>query len=152
MKERRQIYAHLLERDVEWHCFYFSYNDIAPKETNHHRYGPHIHYVSHLWTYDKEETWKRFDTRFTEIGDAPHIKFKPFEYPETLTERLSHSTDNPVIFAINTNLPVNGNSRPIPLAEITTRGSLTADISLHPKLKNQFIKGQYTNKDIIISR
>ncbi len=152
MRERRKIHAHLLEKDLEWHCFYFSYNEIELAKTNHFKYGPHIHYVNHLWTYDKDETWHRFGTRFTKIKDAAHIRFRPFEYPQILPiERSSRTANNPLLFAIDTDLPADGNFRPIALAQIITRGSLTSDISIDPKSKKQFIQAQHTNKDIITS-
>lgn len=59
--QRRNIYVHIFERGVEWHCFYFSLGDIDVGEKNHWIQGCHIHYLSHLWpNYNKEQVWNIF--------------------------------------------------------------------------------------------
>jgi len=73
--ERRRICVHLFENNDQWHCFYFSYQDMGSREQPHWRYGDHIHYVSYLWpNHTKDEIWGSFDVRKTNISDSIHIK------------------------------------------------------------------------------
>lgn len=105
--QRRHIYVHMFRHENEWHCFYFSDNDIETEKENHWKLGAHLHYINYLWTnYSYEEVWKKFDIRKTEIPGNIHIKFNPFEFPK----------------------PGEDNQNPLPLAQITTRGLLVLDI------------------------
>jgi hypothetical protein len=78
-EERRHIYVHMFEKAPEWHCFWFADQDAtasATRGTNHWDGGPHLHYVSHLWPgRDREEVWRVFDQRQTNIPGSLHIRF-----------------------------------------------------------------------------
>ena len=77
--ERRRVHVHLFEGADEWHCFYYSYQDMESDSKTHWKYGSHLHYVSHLWpNLKKEEVWASFDKRFTDISGDIHIKLIPF--------------------------------------------------------------------------
>ncbi len=90
--QRRHIHVHLLERDSEWHCIYFSYEDAESVAENHWKHGPHFHYVSHLWpNLAKEQIWRSFDKRKTEIPGNLHVRFVPFEFPESASQLGMHS-------------------------------------------------------------
>lgn len=105
--ERRHIHVHLFQRDAEWHCFYFSYEDIEPND-NHWKHGCHLHYVSYLWpNHTKDGIWNTFDIRFTDIPGKLHIRFTPYEYTSAV--------------------PGNGPT-PTPTAQIATRGCWVATI------------------------
>jgi hypothetical protein len=80
--ERRYIHVHLFEHGSDWHCFYFSHQDIEPTSTNRWKYGCHLHYISHLWPkLRKRWIWSEFNKRSTEISGSLHMRFEPFEFP-----------------------------------------------------------------------
>lgn len=80
--ERRRIHVHLFERPQQWHCFYYSYEDIDTEKKNHWKHGTHTHYVSYLWpNYRKNQVWKSFDKRSTEIPGSIHIRLIPAKFP-----------------------------------------------------------------------
>ena len=133
--ERRYIHVHLFEYSSEWHCFYFSYKDIEPANTNHWKYGSHLHYISYLWPgLKKRWIWSKFNKRFTDISGSLHIRFEPFEFPNHLRESSPKSGGKlppwAVIFDPNT---VYGcGSIPLPAAHVATRGLWFAQVSLRP--------------------
>jgi hypothetical protein len=131
--ERRYIHVHLFEYGSDWHCFYFSHQDIDPTDTNHWAYGCHLHYVSHLWpNFKKRHIWNKFNKRFTEIPGTLHIKFKPFEWPkpdEFAKSYLNKESELPpwaVIF--NPSLAGGCGSTPLPVAAIATRGLWVTEV------------------------
>ncbi len=78
IKKRKYISAHLLEKDDEWHVFYFDSNDMyLPKGINHYKDGPHVHYISHVFGGDlnKDSIWLKFDNRKMQINSI-HIRYK----------------------------------------------------------------------------
>ena len=130
--ERRYIHVHLFESGPEWHCFYFSHQDIAPAETNHWKYGCHLHYVSHLWPKLKKRwIWDEFNKRSTEISGSFHIKFEPFEF-SNLAENYLNNGSEPPPWALNFDLRfANGcGSIPLPVAHLATRGAWITETSL----------------------
>jgi hypothetical protein len=134
MQERRRIHIHFFEQDKLWHCFYFSYDDLLSGNAAHWKHGPHLHYVSHLWPrYHKDQVWSLFDTRYTDISGAFHIRFAQFEYPPPRAQRdyvpVSLFGYQPMLSVINANLPSALNFNPIPTAQVATRGFWTGGIS-----------------------
>jgi hypothetical protein len=80
--ERRRIHVHLFERPQQWHCFYYSYEDIDTEKKNYWKHGAHTHYVSYLWpNYRKKQIWESFDRRSTEISGNIHIRLVPTKFP-----------------------------------------------------------------------
>ena len=78
-EERKKVCIHLFEKGSEWHCFYYSDKDMETGETSHFILGPHLHYISHLWTgYKKQQVWEAFDKRKIEF-EGVHIKLNPSE-------------------------------------------------------------------------
>jgi len=77
IRNRKKIHAHFFEKKNELHCFYFTFSDIK----GDHWGTPHLHYVSHLWTYKKQEVLDAlFDSRrHKQVGD--HVKYVLSERP-----------------------------------------------------------------------
>lgn len=139
--ERRYIHVHLFEYGSDWHYFYFSHQDIDPADTNHWKYGCHLHYISHLWpNLKKSWIWKKFNKRFTEISGSLHIRFKPFEFPnpdEAIESDLNDkSTLPPWAVIFNPNLAYGCGSVPLPVAHMATRGLWVTKVSI-PYKPNQ---------------
>lgn len=135
--ERRYIHIHLFESGLLWHLFYFSHQDID-EATNHWRYGPHLHYVSHLWpNLKKSLVWKEFNKRSTNISGSLHIKFKPFEFPTPYAETDdSENTSKPpkLVKMIAPNVSDGLGAVPLPVAQLATRGMWMGEVSfLHKK-------------------
>ena len=133
--ERRYIHVHLFEYSSNWHCFYFSHDDINPEGTNHWKYGCHLHYVSHLWSnFKKGQIWKAFNKRSTEISGNLHIKFEPFEFPNpdgTEKDRLDKESERPPWADIfDPGLVSGSGSSPLPVAHVATRGMWFSKISI----------------------
>ncbi len=81
--ERKYIHVHLFEFSSDWHCFYFTHQDIEPTSANHWKHGCHLHYISHLWPgLKKKWIWSKFSKRSTDILGSLHIRFEPFEFPD----------------------------------------------------------------------
>lgn len=125
--ERRYIHAHLFECGSDWHCFYFSDQDIEPSSENHWKYGCHLHYISHLWPRLKKRLiWNEFNKRSTEITGSLHIRFEPFEFPnqdEAKESYLGNDNQSPLWSDIfNPNLACGCGSVPLPVAHMATRG------------------------------
>jgi hypothetical protein len=82
LSERKRLHIHYLEKDNQWHCFYYTYEDIE-LENNHWKYGPHAHYINYLWPeYKKKNILKSFDKRSVDISGL-HIRLIPIKYPES---------------------------------------------------------------------
>lgn len=74
-KERKRVHVHLFEKGSEWHCFHFTYGDVESETNSHWELGPHVHYVSHLWSgLKKENVWQSLKQRKT-MRKAVHIRF-----------------------------------------------------------------------------
>lgn len=136
--ERRYIHVHLFEYGSDWHCFYFSHDDIDPEDSNHWKYGCHLHYVSHLWpNLEKEQIWNCFDERSTEISGNLHIRFSPFVFPnpdEVAKNRQATGRKPPpwaVIF--DPDLAPGKGSVPVPVAHMATRGLWVVKFSIPDK-------------------
>lgn len=135
LDERRHINVHMFFQNLEWHCFYFSYEDIEPQENNHWKFGSHLHYVSYLWPkYTREQIWDAFDTRKTQISGNFHIRFSPYEYPEFANRQgrppLSNK-ETPGSFAFDLALTSDCDSYPVPAANIATRGCWIIKVSTY---------------------
>ncbi len=73
--ERRCLSVHLFEGVGVWHCFWLTYEDARPDRRNHWRAGPHVHYLSHLFSRQTpDEVWSSFDARSVPIS-GEHIRF-----------------------------------------------------------------------------
>jgi hypothetical protein len=76
--EREHVSAHLFANHHVWHCFYFTFRDMAghPLTATPHWPPPgyHLHYVSHLWTLTRESVWKQFDQRGFKLPGV-HIRY-----------------------------------------------------------------------------
>ena len=121
--ERRYIHVHIFECGSDWHCFYFSHQDIEPGDSNHWKYGCHIHYVSHLWPNMKKRwVWSRFSKRYTDISNSIHIRFEPFVFPSP-DEHIDQKIFDP-------NLASGSGSGPLPVAHLATRGVWVTKVSL----------------------
>jgi hypothetical protein len=136
--ERRYIHVHMFEHSKNWHCFYFSHQDIEPKSTNHWKYGSHLHYVSYLWSkLTKRWVWYKFNKRFTEISDSLHIRFEPFEFPNPGTgiqiDPNNISTIPPWAVNFDPSLAPGCGSVPLPVPQLATRGLWVMKVSLPSK-------------------
>ena len=133
---RKRSHIHLFERGAEWHLFYYTYSDIETKRKSHWKGGSHLHYISHLWTYyAKDKILTLFDERRSEISGYSHIKFSPFEYPDSmqyLEVPVTIFGSQPMLLAINATLPDDPNSNPIPTAHVVTRGIWVTSLSIPP--------------------
>lgn len=134
MKERRRIHVHLFEQEQKWRCFYYSYDDILTDEKSHWKFGCHLHYVSYLWPkYNKDQILELFDIRKTSISGAFHIRFSPFDYPQSqslgVNIPFSEFGRQPTLLVINSKLPSNPNVNPVPTAQLATRGFWSGEIS-----------------------
>lgn len=58
--QRKNIHAHLFEKQAQWHCFYFTFNDV---QGSHGSMGSHIHYISSLWRLDLKKIWSEFEKK-----------------------------------------------------------------------------------------
>ena len=77
--ERRMLSAHLLytPNSEYWHLFYFDNRDTEEKN-NHWKKGPHIHYVSDLWSgLSLAEAWSQVTTGHASFPNKIHLRFKP---------------------------------------------------------------------------
>lgn len=133
LDERRRINVHLFYRNSEWHCFYFSDDDIEKNENNHWKNGSHIHYISFLWpSYTQEQIWRSFDTRKTKLSGNIHIRFNPYEYPEIKAQKDYSALSlgkTPGAFAFDLTLAADCDSFPIPSAHVATRGCWITTVS-----------------------
>ncbi len=136
--ERRYVHVHLFECGSDWHCFYFSHQDIEPTESNHWKYGCHVHYVSHLWpNLKKKWVWSRFSKRYTDISDSLHIRFEPFVFPSP-DEPIKNYPKNgsnvpPWTLIFDPNLARGSGSDPLPVAQLAIRGAWITKVSLPHK-------------------
>ena len=139
--ERKYIHVHLFEYSSDWHCFYFSHQDIEPTSANRWTYGCHLHYVSHLWpNFKKRWIWNKFNKRFIEISGSFHIRFEPFEFPDPdeaeESNLINGSTLPPWAVAFDPNLACGCGSLPLPVAQMATRGLWVMKVS-PPSKSNQ---------------
>jgi hypothetical protein len=132
MQFRKRSHVHFFESGTDWHCFFYSYNDIDLGDKSRWKYGSHLHYISHLWTYyDKDKVLSSFDTRRSNISHYTHIKFTPFEYTSSGRIEIPFTIFGwqPTLLAISADLPLNPNLNPIPSAQLATRGFWSGEIS-----------------------
>jgi hypothetical protein len=133
LEARKSSHIHLLERGKEWHLFYYNFSDTAEIGKTHWE-GPHLHYISHLWTnYEKESLLAQFDQRKSKIFGYLHIRFVPFQYPQSLAHQappVSSFGVQPMLLAINSVIPSDPNSIPIPTAHVTMRGFWSTTVSI----------------------
>jgi hypothetical protein len=77
-KQVKRVSGHLFYRPdyKNWHLFYSDIRDRKMND-NHWKYGPHIHYVSHLWpNLDCKTTWKSFCKTGKKEINGKHIKYR----------------------------------------------------------------------------
>ncbi len=75
---RTLICAKFLDRDEQWHCFYYSDKSIRGEESN--RKGDvHIHYLSSEWMIPREQVVKEFKRGYYRFSSPVHIGFIRYE-------------------------------------------------------------------------
>jgi hypothetical protein len=124
--ERKYIHVHLFEHSSDWHCFYFTHQDIDPT-ANHWKYGCHLHYISHLWPqFRKRWIWNKFNQRSIDISGSLHMRFEPFEFPKPDEDKnydLNMRNSLPPWTAIFDSKFAGGcGSKPLPMPHVATRG------------------------------
>lgn len=75
--QRKNVNAHLFEKENEWHIFWFTFDDVfagAKGVAPHWTGGDHIHYTSHLWGHNKDEVWQQLVSGRYSISGI-HIKY-----------------------------------------------------------------------------
>jgi hypothetical protein len=132
----------MFEHGADWHCFYFTHDDINPENSNHWKYGCHLHYVSHLWpNLNKAWVWKCFNKRATDISGSLHIRFEPFNYPHpdsVVKSNVKDKTTLPLWATIfNPNTASGCGSTPLPVAQVATRGLLFMQMSLKDRARRK---------------
>jgi hypothetical protein len=135
--ERKYIHVHLFEFSSDWHCFYFTHQDIEPTSANHWKHGCHLHYISHLWPgLNKRWIWSKFNKRSTDISGSLHIKFEPFEFPNHAIESSVNNVSElpPWADIFNPNLANGCGSVPLPVAHMATRGLWVTKVSLRREI------------------
>jgi hypothetical protein len=75
--ERRHNSIHWFGRKNEWHCLYFSFEDIRD---NHWKHGSHAHYISHVWGMERKDVWEALKEKNINLPSA-HIRFLD-EFPK----------------------------------------------------------------------
>ncbi|OGO16964.1 MAG: hypothetical protein A2Z14_15305 [Chloroflexi bacterium RBG_16_48_8] len=125
---RKLVHVHMFERDTQWQCMFFSYEDIDEPGANHWKHGPHIHYVSHLWPHlDPQQVWEGFDKRKGRVSAGLHIRFRPFEFTNgSWDPGMRSGLTADVLFPMDP--PQLRGQDPTPPAQLMTRGAWTADI------------------------
>lgn len=73
--QRKVIIAKFLDNSDSWHCFFFTFRSITGKETGE---TPHIHYLSHLWNYDRKYVFDQLQSRNYNL-DSLHLNFTGFD-------------------------------------------------------------------------
>ncbi len=133
LDERRHINVHMFCNESDWHCFFFSYEDIEEDEKNHWKHGSHVHYISHLWpNFTKEQVWEAFEIRKTKLSSSLHIRCDPYVYPKMQTpdDYPVSTNDSPGSFAFDLSLTSDSSSFPIPSAHLATRGVWITTVSI----------------------
>ncbi len=119
--QRKYLHVHLFEYSNEWHCFYFTHQDIEPASNNHWKNGSHLHYVSHLWSgLKKRFIWSKFNTRSIDIPDRLHIRFDDFKFPDHSTAKKGGVL--PWQTAFDPNFASGYGNIALPVPHLTTRG------------------------------
>lgn len=74
--ERLHRSVHLFTSANEWHCFFFSFEDISDEE-NHWSGGSHVHFVSHVFDsrLKKKAAWKALAERRHSIPTV-HLRYR----------------------------------------------------------------------------
>lgn len=72
IKHRKVSIAKFLDKDSEWHCFYYNYNSIKGKEANE---IPHIHYISNNWKIDRSIVLEELGKRHHSFSSPVHINY-----------------------------------------------------------------------------
>lgn len=73
IRHRKVTIAKFLDRDSEWHCFYYTYNSINGKEAGD---IPHIHYISSNWTIDRKIVLEELSKRHHSFTSSVHVNYR----------------------------------------------------------------------------
>jgi hypothetical protein len=73
ISHRKVTIAKILDKDSEWHCFYYTYNSINGKEAGE---IPHIHYISNNWTIDRKIVLQELSKRHHSFTSNVHINYR----------------------------------------------------------------------------
>lgn len=78
INQRRSIVAKFIDKDSEWHCFFFTYKGLNGQEADE---PPHIHYISNSFGYSRIEVLNQLKSKKYNLGSLPHINFErhPFK-------------------------------------------------------------------------
>lgn len=128
--ERRYIHVHLFEYSSQWHCFYFSHQELDPDSW---KYGSHLHYISHLWAdLKKRWVWNSFNKRSTKLPGL-HIRFEPWTYPDLDEAKaicLSNGSNTPPwAVAFDPKFACGCGSVALPVSHMATRGMWITDVT-----------------------
>ena len=72
IKHRKVTIAKFLDKDSEWHYFYYNYNSISGSEANE---IPHIHYISNNWTIDRSIVLEELGKKHHSFSSPVHISY-----------------------------------------------------------------------------
>lgn len=75
IKHRKVTIARFLDKDSEWHCFYYNYNSINGNESSE---IPHIHYISNNWTIDRKIVLEELQKRHHSFTSSVHINYSRY--------------------------------------------------------------------------
>lgn len=75
IKERSVKIAKFLDREDEWHCFFYTYRSLRSEE-NHQNGLPHLHYISNRWGIPRREVVKQIKSKHYKLPQLPHIPFE----------------------------------------------------------------------------
>lgn len=67
--------AKFLDKDSEWHCFYYNNNSINGKEAGQE---PHIHYISNNWTIDRQTIMNELRKKHHGFNSKVHIPYQRY--------------------------------------------------------------------------
>ncbi|NCT74343.1 MAG: hypothetical protein GXC78_07440 [Chitinophagaceae bacterium] len=73
IKHRKVTIAKFLDKDSEWHCFYYTYNSINGNEAGD---IPHIHYISNNWTINRKIVLEELSKRHHSFTSSVHVKYR----------------------------------------------------------------------------
>jgi hypothetical protein len=80
IRQRKLVFARILELNDSWHCFYYNDKSLAGKEN----YGEtHMHYISNLWTIPKETIIHELGNRDYKFNGL-HIAYVTHRNKETI--------------------------------------------------------------------
>lgn len=74
VKFRNVIISKILDRKLNWHCFFLTFKSIFGGE-NWNNSTPHLHYISDKFGLSRERVVKELKNKNYKLGNLPHINF-----------------------------------------------------------------------------